>query len=266
MMAAQPGVQIWLGKIMLKSLRGAAGHKTHSIGEPGTITDHIARLGSTDATLETHLTTFYNSLVSAGIWEKLDVLCVPHKIEADSLLNMVGNYSAGDLVTVGSPVFTADQGFNADAFDYVETAENMDTWINYQAYDGFFMVYGDAGGALSNLMYSDDNAKLLRDSGSLMNCSIQGFTTSYTYSTYGAGFMAGSCTAQNARHHRRDTFTVDFTNNIGHTVPATKPYYGHGGLNNLLRGMAWGGGLTSTQVTDFYNAMVAYAGSRGFTL
>lgn len=101
---------------------------THFIGG-GTDADtlaHWARVSDkTDGTLFTHLNKLIVGLKDDGIWDLIDIICVVHKSEADSLLNLKGTAEDADSVKVGSPNFTANRGFKMTDDNVVRFGETM---------------------------------------------------------------------------------------------------------------------------------------------
>lgn len=256
---------------MFKMLRAAAGYKRAQGGvESGTMVEHIARLTSTDAPLETNLTTLYNSLVSAGVWDKLDLLCVPHKVEADSILNLLGTGVGPDVFIQGAPPFTADEGWVCTVLAGPYTTNNLFDAIRYDAYDGTLFTYGHTAGSTGNQVMCDGRtgATLVETQagGAKMAFANQGQDYDETYAGTG-GFFGMSCTAQAQRYYRFNATVHSTTDSIAHTVfNADKVKWGHGGTNIWIRCFGYGSGLNALQLSDLRDAIEAYAVSRGFNL
>ena len=251
---------------MLKNLRGAAGHRGSSLA--GTITEHIARLSSTDATLETNLTTLYNSLVTAGVWNKIDLLVVAHKNEADTFLNLVGVDLAADARVQGTPTFTADVGWTASAFNGPESSELIQDADLYRAYDGHFFVYGEAPETAVNQVMQDTNLCTITKtvSGTDALAFRMQDNAGYTPVYAGGGFMGMSCTAIDRRDFQYNAAVNSTTVSQSYTVGNRDVVYGHGGSNITISAFGYGSGLTAAELDDYRDAIEAYAVSRGFNL
>lgn len=85
---------------------------------------HFARMQSNDQTLKGDIDWLIRGLKTDGLWAKLDVLCVIHDNEADSLLNLKG--PVFDATNV-SRVWSASRGFDRDS----STADYVNSNFNY---------------------------------------------------------------------------------------------------------------------------------------
>ncbi len=107
------------------------------------VQNHLSRLTSTDSALRRDLSNLILGLKTDGLWSKIEILCVVHDVEADSLLNLRGTAIGPDSTKTGSPAFVADQGFTPDGTgtDYLELGRTETTATLYDLYDAHSFVY-----------------------------------------------------------------------------------------------------------------------------
>lgn len=227
---------------------------------------HIARLTASDAALKADLLTLVTSLKTAGVWATLDQLCVAHKNAADSLLNIRGIAVAPDAIVNGTPTFTTDRGYNISTGSYIKSNNNEDSYTYYALSDGTHMGYGsgDAGMGLYGVVESNASRDILVTTE--MHITIQ--TTTAAVYTYGTGGCALGTTNGASDHETRYnvTATLDTFTPLRLPLAAANVLYGSG--TDVGRISAWGigGGLTPTQLSDYRDAIEAYAVERGFNV
>jgi len=116
-----------------KVIAGAAGKRNFDLDA----LIHLARLTAPSRRLEDALNALIIGLKADDIWAKLDMLCVQHDSQVDSLLDLRGNQ---DSTTISSPTWSA-------AGWAISTAGYLDTQIAYNAAsyanvgDNHLMVY-----------------------------------------------------------------------------------------------------------------------------
>lgn len=115
-------------------------------------TSFIARTSGMDTTHQTAFSTLICSLVSNGVWAKLDVLYVfATNSSANALLNLKSSSYAG--TANGSPTFTADAGFlgvDASGTVYIDTGFNPNTASgNYAANSKSLSAWSNTNAASS---------------------------------------------------------------------------------------------------------------------
>lgn len=109
------------------------------------VANHIARLDAAETTtVKAAVSALIIGLKIDNLWNKIDVLCVAHNVESDSLLNLKGNSTgAPDSIKVNSPVFTASRGFltNASSGDRMSFNASEVSLSLYSLYDAHFFQY-----------------------------------------------------------------------------------------------------------------------------
>ena len=217
-----------------------------------------------------------NSLVWAGVWAKLDVLCVLAAVDAATALTNLKSASFAPTA-VSSPTFTADRGYAGDgAASYLDTNFNMSTaggnfTQNSNSYGFYNRTDEPAGGG--NLVDMGTNVGaagcFIRDSNGSQNfigLDLGSTAISVSNAVNTVGHYAVSRTASNAWAAYRDgasigteTATPGALQNINMTVCALN---NNGSMTqfkpNQYADYFIGGGLTAGEMAALNSALQAY--------
>jgi len=256
---------------MFTNLLGGADHDAAA---------HFARISPSDVTIYAHLHELIVSLKQHGIWPQIEVLCVAHDNEADSLLNLTGGT---DSTKTGTPTFVANTGFECVAgTDVIDLNIAMSSASLYDTDDHHLINYvtNTTVGSNTTALYSFDsgapfgfqNEGIIR-AGST-SVSFYNLGVSLSVSVGGAagsaekGFLGMCATTASARAARvNDTentgvatsgstkLTTNFICKGGDTGSADQTHHACWGI---------GGPLTATQLGLYENAIRKYAQARGF--
>lgn len=208
------------------------------------------------------------ALKAAGVWAKLDVLYMfaAHDSQAALLNWKSGNF---DGTANNSPTFTTDRGFTgngssayinsnfnpttASSPSFVQTSAHLSIWSRTSGLGP--NAYGEVGYS------SSGNSEL----GSRTNSGyVRGYVNgsgSIAINSDGSGFHNISLRTSSTYGIVRNTTTLS-SGSASPLAPVNEKIYflGSGGnrTNKQLAMGSIGGGLTSTQQTDFYNALQTY--------
>ena len=108
------------------------------------VMNHLVRTTSPSAALALDLENLILGLKADDLWDKLDVLCVAHPTEADSLLNLKGvSTGAPDSINQNGCAFAADRGFTTSTSGgaYIDLDTTEDAAPLYLQDARHFFVY-----------------------------------------------------------------------------------------------------------------------------
>jgi hypothetical protein len=108
-------------------------------------TAFLARV-SVDGTHQSAYTTLICSLVTSGVWSKLDILYIfATQNSTAGLTNLTsGTYSA---TATGTPTFTTNQGFTTGTNKWIDTGFNLSTGTNFTQNSASFGVWNLTSGS-----------------------------------------------------------------------------------------------------------------------
>jgi hypothetical protein len=243
-------------------------------------TAFLARTSGLDTTHTNAYTALINGLVADGIWSKLDVLHIyATQDSTTALLNLVSTSFNG--IANGSPTFTVNRGFNGVD---VSSTVWIDTQFNTSSIAGRQYTLNSAHLALwnvtttaspNNMFGATDNVnytnvlcpKASADSKIYVRIH-SGFYDPVPLATDASGFFVGSRTTINNVNGYRNASSVYST--TGQTATASAlinfNYYTlamnnagtAAGCASQMAMASIGGGLTPTDVTNFYNRLRTY--------
>ncbi len=241
------------------------------------LTALIAQMTSapTEARARIYDNKIIRPLKQAGIWAKLDAfyVCASHHSQAATL-----NWKAPTtfaLTAGGAPTFTTDRGFTYDGVDdYHNTGYRWETaGLNGSLNSHFFAAWNrrnvvSDGSAIGAWISGNSTAILrLRMTGDIFRIRINDTTSFNNTNTDARGFYAASRIASNDKRAFKDGSQVGATQTTASTTGPDASYY-IGADNQLgtavnfanceIAFAAFGGGLSTTEMTDLYNAVSSY--------
>jgi hypothetical protein len=211
--------------------------------------------------------TLISSLMSAGVWDKLDGFYVfaAHDVQA-AKLNWVGGMQ--DVTAVNAPLFQLDRGFTGDgAASYLDSNTATNTLERYAANDATLGVYVRTSASLTN------NIDISSGSGAYMNVNqggsvvvranaSTGSTVLISNGGNGAGLFAWSRDATNVTVYRAGSSLGLAAVDAGTLASTTVQFLRHtSGINYSARQLQVGfvgKGLSSTEHAALNTAVVAY--------
>ena len=215
--------------------------------------------------------TMIASLVSAGVWSKLDTLYMfAAADQATALTNLVS--ASFGATAVGAPAFTTDQGFTGATGKYVDSNYNPSTAAGqYQQNSASAFAWGSSvaandGATLGNAVNSaEDPAEIYprftdNSAYTTLNDNIDAPTTGQTD---GSGLRAVSRTASTGYAFYKNSAVLIANITAASAAPSNKKIAflvgqsTHSYTGNVYCG-GFGGGLSSSDVGALYGALDAY--------
>lgn len=264
-------------------------------GDPDVLA-HWARMTSADTDQKNDIANLILGLKDDGVWDLVEMLCVVHDNEADSLLDITGNDN--DSFKYGSPSFTADRGFTTSTGNL--PGSSIDGWTGvFLEDDNSFYYYRRTAvttggsrmiaGAHNYNSWSDGSYMFynIYPGGDEFNLYLEGLNISYSVSTL-AGFSAASRTSSSDVRIFKDGSSSPYTNSSSYGYPepvdmgaeigiATFPLWIGGNIayyGTVLESAqaaeadqysAWGcgGGMSHAELNYLYNRVTTYLTARG---
>lgn len=229
----------------------------------------LDRATGMDATHNTAFTTLIDSLVTNGIWAKLDALYIfATDTSAHALLNVKSTSFVPTLVN--APTFTADRGFTGNGTSsYVDSNFNPTTsggqfTQNSACFGAWSLTTATAAGSVVDAGWISTNGTFVRCkalSGSYSGRVNQGTSDTFAVAD-GAGLFSVNRSASNATQHYRNA------SSLGTSATVSTAQINHSLCFGTSDGTTfsprqWAGGFVSsslngTEQTNLYNAMLAY--------
>lgn len=222
---------------------------------------------------QTRLNTLFDTLTSDGVLAKLDRLFIfAGETETQALLNAVDTTKTASKG--GTPTFTANRGYKGSASgDHIFDANG---WTDkYQQDSAFVSAYINSATGSGPLVFiggTGSNGRVkYNTSTAAVNLAINDGSTTQAApaqaSRLGAYAMVRNGTGLgNKRVFRNGALTVSFDNVAG-SMPDGNPCVMRSNTSyntaDQLAYWAMGEALTDTDVTNFYNAMLAYLTDKG---
>lgn len=257
---------------------------------------HFARMSSNDQTLKRDLDWLIRGLKGAGLWAKLDVVCVIHDNEADSLLNLKGpTYDATNV----SRVWSASRGFdiNSATSDYVNSnfnyassgvasnaSRSMFAYFSpmlsiqsdgqFSAFMGIAQIGTGSEFYIDHSQFNGNGSVYLRvdNEGDVSPNSIPSIAYS-SYEIMGVGFVMGNVLsgAETIRLDSKessdaiDQILASLTTTDHHIGSVNIAGQGTGGSGPSAGAMAWGfgAGMNATQRANLRSWIAGYMDRRG---
>ena len=247
---------------------GIVGAAASAVGVDADVQAHFDRASTTDEALKTDLDNLIVGLKDDGIWTKLDVLCVAHDNQSDSLLNLRGTGNGPDSTLTGTPTFTTNYGFTVSSAAYVDTNQAENAGTTYLQYDANYMCYVQSTEAAGNAFYGCGSAFQTRMSDGFnqegFTITIEGGGNTPVGGGGGGGVGIGSVVAIADRRFRHNDTELANTTSTAYTLLATNfTAYSFSGTHDISM-WGLGGGLTAIEMGDYENRLRTYAQARGF--
>lgn len=212
------------------------------------------------------INTFIGDLIDAGVWSKLDFLHVmAGATEQAAQRNWIAD--AYNLTPSGSPTFTADRGYTGNgSSSYVGTGATASALTNYQQTDASFGAWAlTAGSANTALMGTQPSGFIIRlasnQSGSERLVRLNVSTSFSTDDDETTGFVTATRIADGTVTTYRNGGDAASTS-LGSNPPSAEEFTylrSAGGYSNQQIALGFAGAsLTSGEVSDFYDAALAY--------
>lgn len=240
----------------------------------------IAAGGTVSSTREGHLNTLVNGLIADGVWAKLDRLWVFGAENTQSAL--IDLKALDQAAEVNSPTFTANKGYAGNGFtSYINTTFNAATQgVNYTLNSANVSIWCNG---------NFRPPATVAQTGVLSGSSLMDLL-SYTavFGPVGLGFRmngggaaltssadAGVFTAQRTGTTAIEGFidgTSAGTGAAGSVAVVSLPFFvcgrnDDGGLaiptSDSIAAASYGGGLTSTQMANYYSRLQSYSVTAG---
>lgn len=207
-----------------------------------------------------------NGLVAAGVWSRLDVLCVAGVDNGTTDTNLVQNsYSAS---VVGTPTFTSLRGYSGGSVnDYVLTNfKATSAGLNYQQNGAFLAAWNLASGAVDEPLLSSTSDLNIEIWPAYVSPAVTyymvnnsgGVEDSTPNSNSSGWFYAQRTSASAVAVYQNDTQLGSAT--TGSATPENNTIVLDRGNSGGFVWAAWafGGNLTTAQKTSLYNLVHAY--------
>lgn len=225
-----------------------------------------------DATRKGHINTLIVALKSAGIWAKCDRIYVLAAHEATAALIDWKTPGTDTLTAAGSPTFTVDRGFTGDGVDNKLTgATNYSSFTQFTQNSAHLSVWNRSTGVDDTILIGIAAAatSFIRPRNALDQ--LGGFRCNGGATTGGAngsvpdasGFFVSNRIDSTEQKCYRNGTQVGATGAVTSVSPAASPLsilYGNTSTFSSSEAAAAtvGAGLTSTELTDQYDALLAY--------
>ena len=230
------------------------------------------------------INTFIVSLKTAGVWSKLDAMYVLAAADQQAaLLNWIAD--TNNATTVNSPTFTVDEGIQGNGTSsYVDTHyEPYSDSVHFSRTSGHYSVYSrsnisdgnyvDFGLSRYVTVYSHSYIVMKGSATSAVACLVMGSATTAHNITSSLGLYVVNVIGGNLQFYQNSTQKL----NTAHTplfMPTGNMYLGcrnyyvssptpSGYSSRQFAFVSIGGGLTSTEQANLYNAVEAYMDALG---
>ena len=255
---------------------------------------HIDRMtGDYSHGFKNDLNHLIKKLKDDGVWDVLDVICVVHEAEADSLLDLK---NLSDATNVNSMTFTSDRGFagdgltsyinsnyapNGDGVNCVDASNSLFVYVNTHDSSSSFHGAHEAG-TVQNTISLQVNHGIWVPGSPGINTNASGSFVSEELITVNltksdspaqpkAGFIGGARTSNIYQHIRIDDEVANNATVGTYTIPNIDMYVSarneSGAAANFSdsRTAAWGygGGLDGSQLSDLKDAIQIFMEARG---
>jgi hypothetical protein len=232
--------------------------------------------GTFDAQLRHDLNELIVGLKTDSLWTKIDVLCVAHNDETDTLRNIRGVANGADTIKAGSPTFAANQGFTMSNENNLDTQESETSATLYGQYDGHAFVYVNthvgAGSVKTMIGLKAGQCFIYVDETQtpddlVMYMQNKGRTFS---GDNPVGFFGMAATAIDQHDFRYNDTTDASVASQAYTIEASNDInvgQSAGGAQDCDEEIAcwgFGGGLTAAELALYEDRIRTYAQRRGF--
>jgi hypothetical protein len=252
----------------------AAALSAGSVSYSAEATQFFSRISDPGTTRKNLYAALIDSLVSGGVWSKIDalyVLAAPD--EATSLVNL--KQSSYALTKNGTPTFTADDGFKGTTDSttqylstgftpstaggsFAQNSAHLMVWSNESAQVTSAAIGVSVAGSRSVLAprWSDNNCYYAA------NCA----TTPSATSTDAAGCWIANRSASNAMEIYKDGSSIGTSsaastalqNQQIYVIAERNPSNVADGYGNQVSAAGYGGSLSAGEVTTYHSALATY--------
>lgn len=218
-----------------------------------------------DDTRKGHINDLILALKGAGIWAKLDRLFIlaAHDLQASGLEWLT---AISTLTQTGTPVFTADRGWAVSSTHTINTGYNPSSnAVNFALNSAHFALWSRTSGAA--LGSSVDTGSIgigqrmgggLRSSTDTAAMRLNDSTTDTATSTDGSGLFVFNRPDSATKQIFRNGSQLGSNFSRSSTSVANTFFNTTGSNEREFAAMAIGGGLTSTEIANYYTAVHDY--------